>query len=304
MSPVIFALPGNEQLAAALAEKIRAEAGRMTVRRFPDGESYVRIETPVNSRNVIFACSLHEPDSMILALLFAAATARELGAIQIGLATPYLAYMRQDKRFEEGESITSMHFAQLVSRYVDWLVTVDPHLHRRASLDEIYSTRSAVVHAAPLLARWIRDNVETPTLIGPDNESEQWVSEVAREAGAPWIVLEKVRRGDRDVSVSVPDIEALRGRTPVLVDDIISTARTMMAAARHLEGHRLAAPVCVGVHAVFAGNAYSELAATGVARIATCNTIAHQSNAIDLSGPIADAVGRMLAVSADGKGNS
>ena len=296
MKSVILALPGNEQLAAGLAARLQTEVGRMTVRRFPDGESYVRIETPVDGRNIVLACGLHDPDTMILALLFAASTARELGAARVGLVAPYLAYMRQDKRFNEGESITSVHFAKLISRYVDWLVTVDPHLHRRRSLDDIYSIPGIAVHAAPLLAQWILAHVDSPVLIGPDSESEQWVSEVARGADAPWLVLEKIRRGDRDVSVSIPDPGALRGRTPVLVDDIISTARTMMAAIRHLAGLGLAKPVCVGVHAVFAGTAYADLAAAGVARIVTSNTIAHESNAIDVSGPLAEAALNLTAI--------
>lgn len=290
MKPVILALPENEQLATGLAAKLQAEVGRMTVRRFPDGESYVRIESPVDGRNVALACGLHDPDSKIPALLFAASTARELGAARVGLVAPYLGYMRQDKRFNEGESITSVHFAKLISKYVDWLVTVDPHLHRRKSLDDIYSVPSIVVHAAPLLAQWISANVDSPVLIGPDSESEQWVSEVARGANAPWLVLEKVRRGDRDVSVSIPDITALRGRTPVLVDDIISTARTMMAAVRHLTGQGLAAPVCIGVHAIFSGDAHAELLSAGAARIVTTNTIPNSSNAIDLIPAIADAL--------------
>lgn len=290
MKPVILALPENEQFATGLAAKLQAEVGRMTVRRFPDGESYVRIESPVDGRNVALACGLHDPDSKIPALLFAASTARELGAARVGLVAPYLGYMRQDKRFNEGESITSVHFAKLISHYVDWLVTVDPHLHRRKSLDDIYSVPSIVVHAAPLLAQWISANVDSPILIGPDSESEQWVSEVARGANAPWLVLEKVRRGDRDVSVSIPDITALHGRTPVLVDDIISTARTMMAAVRHLTGQGLAAPVCIGVHAIFSGDAHAELLSAGAARIVTTNTIPNSSNAIDLTPAIADAL--------------
>lgn len=290
MKPVILALPENEQFATGLAAKLQAEVGRMTVRRFPDGESYVRIESPVDGRNVALACGLHDPDSKIPALLFAASTARELGAARVGLVAPYLGYMRQDKRFNEGESITSVHFAKLISHYVDWLVTVDPHLHRRKSLDDIYSVPSIVVHAAPLLAQWISANVDSPVLIGPDSESEQWVSEVARGANAPWLVLEKVRRGDRDVSVSIPDITALHGRTPVLVDDIISTARTMMAAVRHLTGQGLAAPVCIGVHAIFSGDAHAELLSAGAARIVTTNTIPNSSNAIDLTPAIADAL--------------
>lgn len=290
MKPVILALPENEQLATGLAAKMQAEVGRMTVRRFPDGESYLRIESPLDGRDVTLVCSLHNPDAKLPALLFAASTARELGAARVGLVAPYLAYMRQDKQFKDGESVTSVHFAKLLSHYIDWLVTVDPHLHRRNSLDEIYSVPSIVVHAAPLLAEWIRTNIDSPVLIGPDSESEQWVSAVAHGANAPWFVLEKARRGDRDVSVSIPDITALRGRTPVLVDDIISTARTMMATVRHLTGQGLAAPVCVGVHAIFAGDAHAELIAAGAARIVTTNTIPNPSSVIDLTPAIADAL--------------
>src|SRR5690606_18318447 len=90
-----------------------------------------------------------------------------------------------------------------------------------------------------------------PLLVGPDSESGQWVSAVARAAGVPYIVLRKTRRGDHDVSVSVPDVERHRHRTPVLIDDIISTARTMIETVVHLKRAGLRPPVCIGVHAVF-----------------------------------------------------
>lgn len=283
MNAIVFALPGNETLAATLVEKLDAAAGTLAVRRFPDGETYLRLDTPVAGRQVVLACSLHQPDDKTVPLLFAAATARELGATAVGLAAPYLGYMRQDKRFRDGEAVTSALFARLLSQHIDWLVTVDPHLHRWNSLDEIYSIRSTVVPAAPLLAEWIKANIEAPVLIGPDAESEQWVSEVARIAGAPHVVLEKIRRGDRDVTVSIPDPAALRGRTPVLVDDIISTGRTMVAAAKHVLSQGLKPPVCIGVHAVFSGDAGDALLAAGAARVVTTNTIPHGTGTIDVS---------------------
>jgi ribose-phosphate pyrophosphokinase len=103
-----------------------------------------------------------------------------------------------------------------------------------------------------------------------------------------------VRRGDRDVSVSVPDTSRWHDHTPVLVDDIASTARTMMSAAEHVLKTGLPRPVCVAVHPVFADNAYDELAAMGVGRIISCNTIAHHSNAIDLVPALAPAVRAMI----------
>jgi ribose-phosphate pyrophosphokinase len=294
MSIVVFALPGNEILAATLAAKLDAANGTLAMRRFPDGETYLRFDTPVAGRQVVLACSLHQPDDKTTPLLFAAATARELGATAVGLAAPYLGYMRQDKRFRDGEALTSALFARLLSQHIDWLVTVDPHLHRWHSLDQIYSVPSTVVPAAPLLAAWIKTHVEAPVLIGPDAESEQWVSAVAGFAGAPHVVLEKVRRGDRDVSVSIPDPAALQGRTPVLVDDIISTGRTMAAAVRHLVSQGLKPPVCVGVHAVFSGDAQQALRAAGAALVVTTDTIPHPSNGISVDQAIAHAVAALL----------
>lgn len=288
--PLLIPMPGNERFTDALARSLDAEVGRATVRRFPDGESYVRLHTPVAGRDVIVVCTLHRPDDKLLPLLFVSATARELGARRVGLVAPYLAYMRQDRRFHDGEGITSTYFATLVSRWSDWLVTVDPHLHRRTSLGEIYGIPTAVVHAAPAIARWIRSEVERPLLVGPDGESAQWVHEVATAAGAPAVVLEKTRHGDRDVEVSVPEVARWHDHTPVLVDDIVSTARTMIATVGHLRRAGLRAPVCVGVHAVFADGAFEELMASGAARVVTCDTVPHQTNAIDLSALVAEGV--------------
>ena len=112
----------------------------------------------------------------------------------------------------------------------------------------------------------------------PDAESEQWVKAVAEGANAPHVVLEKIRRRDRDVSVSVPHVEKWRGMTPVLVDDIISNARTMIETIGHLQEAKLAEPVCVGVHAVFAGNAYQDLLSAGAGGVCASDTIPHVSN--------------------------
>jgi ribose-phosphate pyrophosphokinase len=301
VSAVILALPGNEALAAALAAQLAIELGRTEQRRFPDGESYLRLDTDVAGRHVVIAATLRDPDARFLPLVFLAATARELGASRVGLVAPYLAYMRQDTRFRSGEAVTSRLFARLLAHEIDWLVTVDPHLHRYPSLTTIYPIETHVVAAAPAIAAWIRANVERPLVIGPDEESAQWVRAVALAAEAPHVVLRKVRRGDRDVEVSVPDVDRWRDRTPVLVDDIISTARTLVAAARHLSAAGLAPLVCIGAHAIFAGDAYEALLAAGAARVVTCNTIPHASNAIDIVPGIAEPVRiRLTGELADG----
>lgn len=292
-APLYFALPGNEPFAERLALGLRAELGAARIRRFPDAETYVRLETPPTGREVVLVATMHPPDSCLIPILLLAETARELGAVRVGLVAPYLAYLRQDRRFRAGEGVTSRYVARLLSTYVDWVATVDPHLHRLASLAEIYTVPVAAVHAAPALGRWVAAHVRNPIIVGPDAESAQWARAVAETAGAPVAVLEKVRRGDDAVAVALPRAIRWRDRTPVLVDDIISTARTMIETVRQLRETSATAPICLAVHAVFARGAYEALLEGGAARILTCNTIPHETNAIDI---VPDLVGALAGV--------
>jgi ribose-phosphate pyrophosphokinase len=280
---LLLPMPGNEVLATALSDALGWPVGEVQTRSFPDGESYVRVASAIDARPVVIVCTLAHPDEKLLRLIFAAATARELGAPSVGLVAPYLAYMRQDRRFNEGEAVTSGHVAKLLSEAFDWLLTVDPHLHRYDALSDIYTIPTKVVHAAPMLSAWIKKNVDYPLIIGPDSESEQWVSAVASDAAAPYSVLDKVRHGDRDVTIRFKNVTAGKGRTPVLVDDIISSGRTMVEAVRLLKSDQWKDPVCLAVHGIFADDSDQLLTDAG-AQVVTSNTIPHPSNRIDVSG--------------------
>lgn len=288
MTRLVLPLPGSEALGAQFAAALTAELAAIETRRFPDGETYVRLPPAIGGRDAVLVCTLARPDEQFLRLVFAARAARELGAASVTLVAPYLAYMRQDTRFQPGEAVTSRHFAELISREFDRLVTIDPHLHRHRSLDEIYAIPAQALRAAPLLADWIAARVEAPAIVGPDVESDQWVSEVARRAGAPYVVLRKQRHGDRSVGISAPDLTAWAGRRPVLLDDIVSSGRTMVEAARTLLAQGLPAPVCVAVHALFAEDAYAELSKLALQVVST-DTVPHPSNAIPVAGLLATA---------------
>jgi ribose-phosphate pyrophosphokinase len=294
MQPRVIALSGSEDIAASIARRLDTVVDAIELRTLPDGESYVRIDGDVAGRDVVIVCTLDRPNEKVMPLYLLSATARDLGARRVGLAAPYLAYMRQDTRFAPGEGVTSSYFANLVSSAVDWLVTVDPHLHRRSSLQEIYRIPASALHAAPLIATWLRAHVPDAVVIGPDVESRQWVQAIGQMAAVPTIVLEKVRRGPFEVEVSIPSQGVPLGRTPVLLDDILSTGSTMLAALAKLRRAASPAPVCVAVHAVCAADAPARLVAAGAASVVTCNTIRHPSNAIDVGTLIADGVSAML----------
>ncbi|MCO4759340.1 MAG: ribose-phosphate pyrophosphokinase [Oceanospirillaceae bacterium] len=292
MKPLLFNLDSDPALAAKLGNALQAEIGKLDQRQFPDGESYLRVLNTCEGRDVAIFCNLNRPDEKTLRLLFLIDTLRELGVRQIGLITPYLAYMRQDKRFQPGECVSSRPYARLLSDALDWLITVDPHLHRYSSLDEIYSIPTHIVPAAPLIAEWIKLNVSQPLLIGPDSESEQWVSQVAQLANAPFQVLQKVRHGDYDVEVTLPEVENWHSHTPVLVDDIISSGRTMQETVTHLRNAGLKQPYCIGVHGLFASNAYEQL--SDVAKVITTSCIPHPSNKIEIAEALANAAKEQL----------
>jgi len=294
MMAVLFAMPGNEALAAALARLLDAEQGEMEHRHFPDGETYLRFATPVAGKSVMLFCSLYAPDAKTLPLLLAAAALKDLGATRVGLAAPYLPYMRQDKRFKDGEAVTSASFARILSAAFDWIATIDPHLHRYGTMDEIYAVPVAVGHAAPVLADHLRRHRADVFLVGPDEESEQWVAAIGAAAGVPHVTMRKTRHGDRDVSIDMPGLEAFRGRRPVLADDMISSGYTMEVAVRQLMGQGFPKPLCLAVHGIMAEHALERLQKAG-AEVVTANTIPGPTARLDVTPLLADLVRPYLA---------
>lgn len=294
MDPLIFSLPGSEDSAKSFARAMGAGIGNWSHRRFPDTEFYLRVGSEVQGATTILFGSLDRPDPKTLPLLFLAKALKDLGAKRVLLVAPYLAYLRQDTRFQAGEGLTSRYFAQILSLSIDGLVTVDPHLHRYASLREIYQIPTQVVQAAGPISEWIRAQVRRPLIVGPDRESEQWASEIARAVDAPCLILEKTRKGDREVEMSSPPMKSFGDRRPVIVDDIISSGETLAAAARKLTEAGFMPPAAVGIHAIFSGNASKAVRSAGVSELVTCNTIPHPTNQIDLTPWIADAVKKMV----------
>jgi ribose-phosphate pyrophosphokinase len=294
MRPLVFYFPDNERFAHALIESIGADAGTLEWRRFPDRESLITLHTECADRVVILLCSLDDADIKTLPLYFCATTARELGARQVGLIAPYLAYMRQDHRFRAGQSLSAHAYAKWLSGMFDWLVTVDPHLHRIPTLDRIFSIPSVAVSAMPAVSEWIRRCVQQPVLLGPDLESAQWLEPVARTLNAPYIVLEKTRYGDRDVAVSQIDAALVCGRHAVILDDISSSGHTVAEVLKGLAPLACTDITCVLVHALFSQDAEQTLRTAGAKRIVSTNTVPHHTNDIDIIPAVSSAVERFI----------
>ena len=282
MTMLFAALPRDLGFAERLAFASDCELLPVSVHNFPDSETVLRLGADARGRRVSIVAGLREPDVHTVSVLLLAEALRDAGASQVGLVAPYLPYMRQDAAFHSGEAVTARSYARLISRSFDWLLTVDPHLHRIHRLSEIYDIPASAVHVAPELGRWIAANVDAPLIVGPDEESRQWVAAVAASAGAPFLVGRKVRRGDEDVVVETPPVGEFPDRTPVLVDDIVSTGRTLATAVRRIAPLARRAPICVAVHALFVERAEVLLRDAGAGDVGTTNTVEHTTNRIDV----------------------
>lgn len=282
---LFFNLSPHHPIANQLVQEMGIHLGQYEIRHFPDGETYLRVNESVEGVPTVIFCDLFQPNAQLFPLLSFAENLKELGAVDVCLVTPYLPYMRQDKRFHSGESITSKHFARHLSIAFDGLITVDPHLHRYPTLDCVYDLKGEVCTAQSVITQYLKDHPENMILIGPDEESEQWVSAIAKAADRPFQILLKERSGDYSVTVSQPQLEAYKGFRPVLVDDIISSGRTMLRTIEHLQRADMGKPLVIGVHGIFANDAFSLL--EKVADIQTCNSIIHETNSLDLTPVIA-----------------
>ena len=290
---VLLPLPGAPGLAEPLARRLAARGtgvlGALEHRRFPDGESYLRLPSVEDAVAVVVG-DFCQPNAKVLDALFLARTARDLGAREVVLVAPYLPYMRQDARFQPGEAVTSSVFAGLLNEAFDALLTVDPHLHRHEALGDIYRIPAHALSSASLLAAWVKANAPGAVIVGPDAESEQWVARVAAEAGAPFGIMEKVRHGDYEVSLDLPAGLDLGGREVLLLDDIASTGRTLIEAVGQVRRAGATRVDCLVIHPVFAGPALASLRAAGADVVVSTNTIPHATNAIDVAPLLASAL--------------
>lgn len=276
-----------------LAHELGAGFALVELHRFPDGESKLTLPAALPA-HVVICRSLDHPNDKLVELMLCAETARQLGAQRLTLVAPYLCYMRQDIAFHPGEAVSQKIVGQFLARHFDAVITVDPHLHRISHLSEaIPHGQALALTATALMAQFITQRLQRPMIVGPDAESEQWVRAIADAAGLDFAVASKERFGDRNVRIALP-AGNYQGRHIVLVDDMASTGRTLIAVASQLARCGAASIDCLVSHALFADDATRQLRESGIANIWSSDSIAHSSNVIALAPLLADAV-RSLA---------
>ncbi len=287
--------PESAPQARRLAAALKIPFSGIAARRFPDGESLVRVGDVADT--VILYRSLDDPNTKLVELMLAASALRDAGARRLVLVAPYLCYMRQDAAFHTGEAVSQQIIGRFLDGLVDGVVTVDPHLHRTSSLEAVFPTARAVaVSAADLLASRLRDKglAGDALIVGPDSESRQWVEAVAAPLGLDVLVGSKLRAGDRNVTIEIPGIERAAGRPAVLVDDVISSGATLAESARLLRAAGATSVDVMAVHMLGPPPVLEMLKAAGVGALESADSVSHETNTVTLAPLLADAVRDVL----------
>jgi ribose-phosphate pyrophosphokinase len=291
--PQVVSLPDYTEPAQRLAQTLACSYEPLRVHRFPDGESQITVPTDP-APHIIICQSLDRPNDKLIELMLAIHTLRQAGVKRISLIAPYLCYMRQDKAFHSGEAISQQIVGRFLAELIDDLITVDAHLHRIHSLQQAIPLDKAInLSAASALGEFLLQQQIQPLLLGPDNESKQWVQQVASVGEFDWAVASKQRLSDIEVNITLPAIN-VENRVVVLVDDVISSGHTVTEVAQQLLTAGAAQVCCLVTHALFAEGALALLQQAGIQTIWSSDSIPHESNVIQLAGMLADSLQGLL----------
>ncbi|MEZ5705479.1 MAG: ribose-phosphate diphosphokinase [Burkholderiaceae bacterium] len=288
-TPCLLHFPEDAEVACRAAAHGGFKSCVIERHRFPDGELRLRLPEILPARAVVWR-SLSDPNEKLVELLLVARTARSLGASHLTLVAPYLAYMRQDIAFNPGEVVSQRVVGAFLASLFDAVVTVDPHLHRVSTLQEAVPVAQAVVlSGAPALADLVYRRRPNAVLIGPDEESLQWVAQAANRHGWDHAVCRKTRSGDRAVSIELPALP-VRGRQVVLMDDVASSGHTLAQAARLLLAAGAVSVDVAVTHALFAPGALPLVKEAGVGEVWSTDCITHSSNAVSMVPALVEAL--------------
>lgn len=263
---IVVAGSASGPFAARLAEVLGLPMARGEVKRFPDGEGHVRLLDPVRGADAIVVQST-APDPNLVELLLWQDALRESGARRVTTVIPYMGYARQDRAFESGEAISARAAAIALAATTDHVVTVDPH---KEEVLRFFGGKARSVSAVPQLAaelsRWGVDIV-----LAPDKGARDRAEEAARLMGARVDHLEKTRLSATEVVMRTKELD-VRGARVAIVDDLIASGGTMVAAAKQLKAQGARAVYAACTHGLFTGNALPRILGGGIDRVLATDT--------------------------------
>jgi ribose-phosphate pyrophosphokinase len=270
---MLLAGTSHPALAADLARELAIELGPATVQHFPDGELDVDVGAEVRHREVFIVQSLHGPvGEHLLELALLSDACHRQGAASVTAVVPYLGYARQDRREAGSEPLGARVMAELIAAaHIDRVVCLD--LHSKA-VEGCFPRPVEHAAAMPALIEHVRACLGQPAVVvSPDLGAVKRAEAFARPLGLPVAVVHKQRLSGENVKAwgVVGDV---RGRQAVVVDDMIATGGTLVAAVNAvLEAGALAPVTVVASHGLFVGPARARLAGLPLARVVVTDSL-------------------------------
>ncbi len=284
-------------LSVAVASKLGTRLSALTLERFPDGELHVELGESVRGADVFVVQSLSQPvDAHLLELLLVGDAARRAGARRLTAVVPYLAYARQDRRARGREPVAARLVADLIATAgFQRVVAIDLH---QPALEGMFSVELEHLSAAERLEAQLGPLAEDSVIVAPDLGAAKLAERLASRLERPAALVHKTRHAADRVSVRRISGQT-RGLRPIIVDDMISTGGTLIAAGRALQESGATPPfTVVATHGVFSKDALARLSTLPIDRVIVTNTIAHDSlpgfvHVVDVTPLLATAIHRL-----------
>ncbi len=264
--------------ARRIAEYLKIRYIPLELRVFPDKEVCPRVVGEVGKETILALRMEVDPNNYLTKLLLTASTLRDSGAQKITCVVPYLIYARQDKVFKEGESYSLKYMLDsLYSAGVDEVITVNSHAQRWKREINISKCKVYNLNAMPVIAKAVDD---FDFVMGPDAGTERWVKEIGEMNKVPYGHFSKVR--DRETGdIEMSGESGLKGMDVLIVDDIISSGKTILKAVENVKKSGAEKIWVATVHGLFLGESLSDLESLCDGVFAT-NTLPHDAKEIDI----------------------
>lgn len=298
----------SQKLAANVANELGDILCPLETKKFPDGERYLRIKGNVNKEVTVIQSTGFPQDENLVELLFLIRNLKSLGAEHIKVVVPYLGYGRQEKRFNEGEAISAQLVANLIeSSGADEFISINLH---EDSVRDFFSIPTANLSAMPPIANHISEITEDPIIIAPDKGALGFAEEIAEILGCNCTYMSKVRLGPDKVETRIVDvqcdfdsdeieqakkdskvnIDSVKGKEAVIIDDIIATGGTIVNAIGILKEQGAKSVNVCCVHPTLVNDAVLKIYAAGAKDLAGTDTLKSDVSCISVAKIIADAL--------------
>lgn len=286
----------NRPLAEEIAQQLDTQLCKVTLKRFADGEIFVRIDENVRGRDVYVINSTNPPAENMMELLILMDAARRASAARITAVMPYFGYARQDRKDQPRVAISAKLMANMVSvAGADRVLSIDFHQHQ---LQGFFDLPVDHLYAAPIFVNHYRQkNLEDLVVVAPDVGSAKMARGFAKRLNGSLAIIDKRRTGP-NVAEVLNVVGDVAGKNCILADDMIDTGGTMAEAVHALKALGARDIFICATHALLSGPAVQRLSESPVTEIAVTNTInlppeRHfpQLKVLSIAGLLAKAIG-------------